>query len=163
VIRQFTCVIGQKRKKHRKQPTRDRLVKMDGLENGAPSYSLTRCCCFVHPHVRTPSRWSPPPSMQRREREEEESSGRGRKKGRQEMVAAAAILLGLGVAGRWRRLLQLLGAAGRWIGEAWPIFFLSPSSLYFFPFLSYCRPLFSCYGSKTFNPFKLRLNMCRPV
>jgi hypothetical protein len=29
--------------------------------------------------------------------------------------------------------------------------------------LSYCWSLFSCYGNKMFSPFKLRLNMCRPV
>jgi hypothetical protein len=42
---------------------------MGGLENGAASYYLTRCCHFIDPRARTPSCWSPPPPMQRRERE----------------------------------------------------------------------------------------------
>jgi hypothetical protein len=71
------------------------------------------------------------------------------------MVAAAAILLGLGVAGRWRRLLRLLGAAGRWIGKAWLIFYLPPSFLFaFFHFF----PTAGLYFSATVAKRLTRLN-----
>jgi hypothetical protein len=46
---------------------------MGGLENGAASYSLTRCRHFFHPRANTALRWSLPPSAQGREK------GRGKK------------------------------------------------------------------------------------